>query len=96
MHQIDGIFYTWPRVHASCDFKSPARLNDEVNIDVSVTKLGTKSVTYQMRLSVDARELAMGTIVAACCQKDPVKGTLTGVAIPEQIRAILQNLCQTA
>ncbi|KAA1259257.1 Thioesterase superfamily protein [Rubripirellula obstinata] len=70
---------TWPRVSAKCDYLSAARFEDVLTIDVSISKLGTSSVTYSFRFhrSDQNRDnqskeqvIAVGTIVAVCCQLD--------------------------
>ena len=44
--EIDGDVVSFPRVAASCEFHSPARCEDVLDIDVTVRRVGTKSVTY--------------------------------------------------
>ena len=39
----------WPRVHAECDFKSPLRFEDEVEVHLLVAEKKSKSLTYQFR-----------------------------------------------
>jgi len=40
---------SWPRVHAECDFKSPLRFEDEVEVHLLVAEKKAKSLTYQFR-----------------------------------------------
>ena len=44
--EIGGEVITFPRVAASCDFSSPAKCEEVLEIDVTVERVGTKSVTY--------------------------------------------------
>lgn len=59
---------TWPRVHAQCDFRSPVRFEQLLDIELSVVRLGEKSVTYGFRLSHADRLVAEGSLTAVCCR----------------------------
>lgn len=65
---------TWPRVSAKCDYRSAARFEDVLMIDVLVSKLGTSSVEYSFRFhrsdSSGDEVIAVGSIVAVCCRLD--------------------------
>lgn len=82
---------TWPRVHCECDYLAPARFEDEIDIFVSVARLGEKSVTYLHRMFLGEREIATGKIVAVCSMVDPESGVLTGIRIPEHLRKLLSG-----
>jgi len=80
---------TWPRVHCECDYLAPARFEDELDIWVSVSRLGEKSVTYLHRMFSKGREVTTGKVVAVCSIADPQTGVLTGIRIPEHLRKLL-------
>ncbi len=82
---------TWPRVSATCDYQSPAHFEDELQIEVEVAKLGSKSVTYAFRFRESDRQLASGRLTTVCCQSD-THGALTPIVIPTEIREKLQQL----
>lgn len=85
---------SWPRVRVEADFAGVARFEDVLSIEVSLLRLGQKSVSYRFRLSIDARPVAFGSITAACCQVIP-GGALRAVPIPEFIRQRLSPyLCE--
>src|ERR1700674_2477564 len=42
----EGQTLGFPRVAASCDYLSPARFEDVLDVDVATLRLGSKSVTY--------------------------------------------------
>ncbi len=42
----EGQTLGFPRVSATCDYLSPARFEDVLDVDVSVLTIGDKSVTY--------------------------------------------------
>ena len=82
---------SWPRVAARCDFRSPVRFEDEVRIEVQVTELGDKSVTYAFDFSCQGRPVASGRITAVCCQLVD-GGGLTSVTIPPRIADRLRQI----
>lgn len=66
-HDEDGAL-SWPRVSVACDYRQPLRFEDEFDIDVSVSRLGGKSVTYVFRFLRKGQEMAKGQITAVCCE----------------------------
>ena len=84
---VEGGKISWPRVSAHCDFKSPARFEDVVDIKVAVQRIGGRSVTYQFDLSCDDRPVAAGTMTAACCFVG--KDKIEAVPVPDDIVALL-------
>jgi 4-hydroxybenzoyl-CoA thioesterase/acyl-CoA thioester hydrolase len=78
----------WPRVSASCDYRNPARFEDVLDIEVTVGRLGRKSVTYQFDISRDGVAIAQGKLTAVCCRIRP--GQLPeAIEIPAQIASKL-------
>jgi YbgC/YbaW family acyl-CoA thioester hydrolase len=77
-----------PRVSASCDYRTPARFEDVLDIEVTLARLGSKSVTYEFAFSCRAAAVARGRVSAVCCRTGP-DGALMSVAIPPDIRARL-------
>jgi 4-hydroxybenzoyl-CoA thioesterase/acyl-CoA thioester hydrolase len=57
----------WPRAHAKCDFRSAARFEDVLQIEVQIVRLGNRSVTYGHRFLRDGQLVAEGQITAVCC-----------------------------
>jgi 4-hydroxybenzoyl-CoA thioesterase/acyl-CoA thioester hydrolase len=64
---VDGVRISWPRVAASCDYKSPARFGDVIDIRVRVLRRGIKSMTYGFEFRCGGTLLAEGKTTAACC-----------------------------
>lgn len=79
---------SWPRVNATCDFQSAARFEDEIEIEVSVARVGTKSVAYGFRFNCDGRVLATGSLTAVCCRMSP-SDPPRSIEIPRSIRQLL-------
>ena len=66
--EIDGDVVSFPRVAAKCEFHSPARCEDVLDIDVAVRRVGTKSVTYGFAFSQKGRDVATGEMTSVCCR----------------------------
>ena len=64
---IDGVRISWPRVAASCDYKSPAYFGDVIEVRVRVDRHGAKSMTYAFEFWRGDTLLAEGKTTAACC-----------------------------
>jgi 4-hydroxybenzoyl-CoA thioesterase/acyl-CoA thioester hydrolase len=72
----------WPRVSASCDFKGSVKFEDVLDIELTIARLGEKSVTYQFTVESLSRRIAEGKIVAVCCRMSHGQ-PLQGVPIPK-------------
>ena len=85
-HVVGDADASWPRVSATCDYRSAVRFGDEIDIDVSVASVGRTSVTYAFEFAHDGRSVASGRVVAVRClmragqKPEPV-------AIPDEIVA---------
>src|SRR4030095_12793159 len=77
----------WPRVHAACDFKSPLRFEDEVEVHLLVAEKKAKSLTYQFRFrKLNANppvEVARGTVTTVCITH--VDGSMSATNIPKAV-----------
>lgn len=80
----------WPRVSASCDFRGAVKFEDVLDIELTIARLGEKSVAYQFVVEHDGRRIAEGKLVAACCRLDPGQ-PLRAIPIPEPIAAKLRT-----
>jgi 4-hydroxybenzoyl-CoA thioesterase/acyl-CoA thioester hydrolase len=84
---VDRGKISWPRVSASCDFKSPAHFEDILEIAVSVQRIGKRSVTYQFHVVHDGQTVANGNMTAACCLVR--NGKIEAIQVPEDVVAKL-------
>ena len=84
IHERDGRRIGWPRVAASLEYRSPARLGDELVIELRVTRKGTKSLTYEFAVSAEGRPVAAGSMTSVCCVMDDPAG-VRAVPIPADI-----------
>ena len=74
----------WPRLAAACEYLSPLRFEDEVDIRLSVSKKGTKSLTYQFYFTRQGEEIARGQLTVVCCITNPGE-KLRAIPIPDFI-----------
>jgi 4-hydroxybenzoyl-CoA thioesterase len=90
---IDRDRIGFPAVRAECDFKAPLRFGDTAEIEVTIARLGGKSITFRYRVfrAADARArtlCAEGSVV--CAVLDLAK--FAAVAIPEHVADMLSDL----
>ena len=80
----------FPAVHASCDFHAPLRFGDTAAIELSVTRLGGKSITfhYRVRRAEDGTLCAEGQVVSAVVDL----ARFVAVAVPAHVVALLEDL----
>jgi acyl-CoA thioester hydrolase len=93
--EIDGDVVSFPRVAASCDFHSPARCEDVLEIDVTVHRVGTKSVTYGFAFSQSGRDVATGQMTSVCCRV-PHGEAPQSIPIPDVVADKLRQLAGEA
>ncbi len=74
----------WPRLAASCEYLSPLHFEDEVDIRLSVSNKGTKSLTYQFHFSLEGKDIAQGQLTTVCCITNPGE-KIRAIPIPEFI-----------
>lgn len=84
---VDGVSIGWPRVRAVCDYKSPLRFEDEVEVHLLVREKKSKALTYDFtfRKVTTGMVAATGSITAVCVSLDEQTGKMKSVAIPEAI-----------
>jgi 4-hydroxybenzoyl-CoA thioesterase/acyl-CoA thioester hydrolase len=79
---------SWPRVAVHCDFSGAARFEDVLDAELTVDRLGQKSITYRVRFSHQGRPVAEGTLTAVCCRLEGANWQST--PIPEGFRQKLR------
>jgi 4-hydroxybenzoyl-CoA thioesterase len=99
---IDRDKVGFPAVRAECDFKAPLKFGDSAEIEVTVPKLGSKSITFRYRVYRSAegdptpqvtddserRLCAEGTVV--CAVVDLAR--FVAMPVPERVIAMLSDL----
>ncbi len=89
--EIDGHKAGWPRLSAHCEFRSPARFEDLLTIELEVLRKGRSSLTYGIRFRVGERPVAEGKISAACCLLDLPQG-IKAVPIPPELARRIEEV----
>lgn len=83
----EGRHLGWPRVSTACDYFGPVRFEDEVELKLRITKLGEKSLSYEVDFAVAGRQVALGKSTSVCCVLE--EGKMRSIPIPADIRAKL-------
>lgn len=79
-----GQTLSFPRVAVSCQFQSPARAEQLLDIAIRITRLGRTSVTYECEFTHEGRAVAQGKMTSVCCRIDP-NLPLASVPIPTEL-----------
>jgi acyl-CoA thioester hydrolase len=82
---------SFPRVAARCDYQRAVKFEDLLVIEVTVVRLGKKSVTYEFNFSHEGLPIASGQITTVCCRFD-AEGTPKSISIPSWITEKLATI----
>ena len=80
----EAIDIGWPRVACSCEYMGPARFEEEITLRLSVTKLGEKSLTYEVEFLKDEVLIARGKLTSVCVEL--TDAGFKPIAIPHGVR----------
>lgn len=86
---------SFPRVSTQCEYKSPAFCEDELDIAVTIERMGKKSVSYAFHFSRDGQTIAEGKMTAVCCRLAPGKPPVA-TPLPEDVTDVLRPFVVTA
>src|ERR1700742_157627 len=50
----------WPRVNVGCEFHGPVRFEDEIELRLRITKVGGKSLSYEVEFLRGEKRVALG------------------------------------
>lgn len=88
--QPDGTKLSWPRVKAGCSFLVPARYDEILEIDVSVARVGEKSLSLEFQFRRGSEPLATGELKTVYCRFRPDQ-PLESLPIPAEYRERLTS-----
>jgi 4-hydroxybenzoyl-CoA thioesterase len=92
---IDDDRIGFPAVRAECDFKAPLRFGDTAEIDVTIPRLGSKSITFRYRIyRADERVrtlCAEGQVVCAVVDLEK----FAAVPIPARVTEMVRDLVES-
>ena len=74
----------WPRVNVGCEFYGPVRFEDEIELRLRITKVGGKSLSYEVDVLLGDKLVALGKSTSVCCEHTPTG--LKAIPIPDAIR----------
>ena len=80
----------WPRVSCAFDFKQPLQFEDVFEVQLSIEKIGSKSVTFHADVVRDGDLIANGSSTSVCCELKEGED-LKSVVIADDIRAKLEG-----
>lgn len=84
----------FPAVRADCDFKAPLRFGDTAEIELSVARIGSRSITFHYRVfrgGDQPRTLcADGRVVCAVVDL----ANFVAIGVPERVAALLADLVE--
>jgi acyl-CoA thioester hydrolase len=88
---FDRFEFELPRVHLTFDFVHPALVDDEVEIETTVTHVGYSSITmnFVFRRLRDSRTLAKGKLVTACVDRVALRPRRMPVELRDALRGCL-------
>ncbi len=74
----------FPRVATSFDFHNPLKFEDEFEVNLSITAISKKTISYQVRITKKDLPIASGKLTVACVTKQPGR-PMKAVNIPKEI-----------
>ena len=84
----------WPRVSAKCDFHVPLQFEDEIEIELLVAEVRSKSIRYRGYFWKDPDgkrvRAATGEVVVVSVIADRAAGTIQSAPIPDRFREKLE------
>ncbi|HKY31880.1 MAG TPA: thioesterase family protein [Candidatus Polarisedimenticolia bacterium] len=80
----------WPKVAASCQYLSPARFGDTLEIHLRVARKTSRTLTYEYSIRRGGKELARGSTTSVCCVQRP-EGGFEAVPLPADLDARIQE-----
>jgi acyl-CoA thioester hydrolase len=85
--KIDGQTFTFPRVHAECEYHNPLRFEDVVEVHMLVREVRHKALVFAFRFTrhdpAGPTHIAHGTITTVCVTK--AEGRMKAAPIPQRV-----------
>ena len=80
----------WPRVSATFDYRSPLHFEDEFDVTVRLTEVGSRSLKYEHTITRGDVAIGSGRMATVCTRKED--GAMRAVEIPSEIVERLRSL----
>ena len=88
--KLDNLQLGWPRLAVSCEYLSPAKFEEVLDIHLKVARKGNKSMTYKFEFRRGEVLIARGQMTSACCVVS-AEGKLKAIPIPDFIAKQIQE-----
>lgn len=86
----DGSAVGWPRVSTGCSFKAPAYFGDILTVEISVFRIGVKSLTMRFTFKRGDTLIAIGRVKSAYC-RFRANAPIESLEIPAEWVARIEN-----
>ncbi len=93
-HETEDDTISWPRVSASCNYRSPVRFEQILEIEVRIVERSRRSVTYGFCFKLDGRRIAEGRMTSVCCRM--TDSGPRAIEIPDWIMEKLPPMADTS
>ena len=84
----------WPRVDVGCEFRSPLRFEDELDVRLVVKEKKSKVIRYAFHMTKVGTEppleVAIGHMTVVCVAMDAETGTMKATRIPDALSAQIE------
>lgn len=85
----------FPAVRSECEYKSPLRFADSAEVEITLAKMGTRSVTLAYRVDrIDGKERVVSARGEVTCAVTDLEA-FRAVEIPPALRALFLELGQS-
>jgi len=81
---------SWPRVAVHCTYRAPAHFEDELELVLALTKIGRRSLEFEVDFFRGSERLAEGRYTTVCVEMSG--GSFKTTTVPEEIRRVLEPL----
>ncbi len=81
--EFKGETIGWPRVKAACEYFGPVRFEDQLDLKLSVLRVGEKSFAYEVEFFHGEIRIAHGTATSVCCSVRD--GKMKSISIPPEM-----------
>ena len=79
---------SWPRVAVHCNYLAPAHFEDELELVLELTRIGERSLEFQVAFFRGSERLAECRYTTVCCEM--CGGEFKTIAVTEETRRVLE------
>jgi len=90
MKILDQRKVAFPAVHVECDFVRPLRYGDDMTVEVSLDRIGAKSVTLAYLVTPVGADAPCARAKVTCATIDMT--TFRAIPVPDDLRALFRSL----